>query len=74
RLLQRMLGVVRVYGFSAVWGIPFRWPVATVINFFSSLSAIAKEVSSRWTHSQHVWSKTEHELPLNFGTELSEVA
>ena len=67
RMVQRTVCVWRVYGVKACICIPFRWPIANLINALAVFNAYYKDVKSRLTAKPTAWSKTAHELPSEFG-------
>lgn len=67
RLLQRMLAVNRVNGWSQSAMVPIRWLVANLINVLASYRAYTTYKESQRTGQRPVWVKTDHTLPAHFG-------
>ena len=67
RVVQRFICVVRVYGRNGAYMIPARWPVGNIINAVAVAKAIWIDAKSRLTRQAVLWSKTQHELPSDFG-------
>jgi bacteriophage N4 adsorption protein B len=71
RFLQRVFCVYRVYGLSALWSLPLRWPIAVMINALACLNALNQTLLHRVRKTRFQWVKTDHELPEGFGNSVA---
>lgn len=67
RLFQRMICTTRVYGWKTALMAPVRLPIGNLINGLAVIQALYKDLKSRITNTSVSWSKTQHELPDDFG-------
>jgi adsorption protein B len=67
RVIQRFRCVALVNDFKTACFVPFRWPIANIINFLASVQAIRQYRTSTKTGEQLKWIKTDHILPPQFG-------
>jgi adsorption protein B len=69
RLVQRVYAVGLVNGWKKAWLVPLRWPLGNLINFVATLKAFQQFHRAVVKKEPLKWSKTEHELPSDFGHE-----
>ena len=69
KLTQRFRLVSTLNGFSLAALIPVRWLLANYINTMASFKAVQNYRLALKTGQEPKWSKTAHELPVNFGLE-----
>jgi adsorption protein B len=62
-LAARMAASARIYGWRFAAAVPFRVPVANVINSIAALRAFGHYVAARWAGRPLLWLKTEHRYP-----------
>ena len=67
RLCQRIICVSRVYGWRTALMVPLRLPIGNIINAMAVINAVYKDTLSLITRRSVGWSKTQHELPADFG-------
>jgi adsorption protein B len=67
RLCQRIVCVSRVYGWRTALMVPLRLPIGNIINAMAVINAVYKDTVSLITRRSVGWSKTQHELPADFG-------
>jgi adsorption protein B len=71
RLFHRVRAVALVNGGRHLIFVVLRWPLSNLIFGFATARAYWQFYRSRWTGVPLRWSKTQHELPADFGIEGS---
>jgi len=71
RAFQRVFCTARVYGWRVAAFAPVRIPISNLINAGASFRAFQQFAVHKYTGKLLAWSKTEHELPPEFGEEAA---
>lgn len=74
RLIQRALACGRIYGVKSIILVPIRTMAGNIINALASLNAFKQVLLSKVLGIRLRWVKTDHELPLDFGSTPSKPA
>ena len=69
KIFQRYRLVISLNGYALALMIPVRWFLANYINTMASIKAVQNYRTAIKTGLEPKWSKTTHELPVNFGLE-----
>jgi adsorption protein B len=71
RVFVRMFAVTQVHSFKQSLLVPVRWLIANFINVGATYSAWREYKRAKVLGLRPSWKKTQHELPADFGLEIT---